>query len=224
MSRVEELKQNLKTIQNKISDRAKLIAVSKTFPASDVEHLYKIGQRDFGENKVQDLLEKATELKDRCPEIRWHFIGGLQSNKINNLLKVPSLVSIHSIDRLSLLKKIAAKTIENSVGLFLQVNTSGESEKGGFESEDELIEAIELIENSPFYHQGFMTMGSIRSEDFEASARKSFSHIVELNQRLGSSKTEISQGMSADFELALEIGTDWVRVGRAIFGNRVNIT
>lgn len=224
MSRVDELKQNLESIQQRIASRARLIAVSKTFPASDVQLMYQLGHRDFGENKVQDLLDKATELEESCPEIRWHFIGGLQSNKINHLLKVPHLVSIHSIDRLSLLKKLISKESNSKIGLFLQFNTSGEEQKGGFEQEKELIEAIDLIKQTSFFHQGFMTMGSIRSDDFESAARKSFSQLVDINKRLGSEKTEISQGMSADFEIALEIGTDWVRVGRALFGNRVNIT
>ena len=224
LDRQLQLKNNLESISSQVRDRATLIAVSKTFPASDVETLYNLGHRDFGENKVQDLIQKATELKETCPEIRWHFIGSLQTNKINQLLKTPNLVAIHSIDRMGLLEKVLNKTPSNKIGLFLQYNTSGEEEKSGFTSFDQLQSAYLKIQHPQFFFQGLMTMGAIRTENFEQDARACFSKLHEIATQLNAPKTDLSQGMSQDFLIALEIGTDFIRVGRAIFGNRVNIT
>lgn len=220
-SRQKTIKENLINIRARLNGRAGLVAVSKTYPASDVELAYEQGQRNFGENKVQDLLEKAQTLETRCPDINWHFIGKLQTNKINHLLRVPTLVSIHSIDSIKLLNKLLNKKVDKKIGLFLQYNTSGEKEKSGLESFEELLEAKKLIEDSEgFYLQGLMTMGSIRSSDFEKSARECFSKLRELAKELNGDSLELSMGMSQDFEIALEEGSSWVRVGSAIFGKR----
>lgn len=220
-SRQLQINKNLEDILARLDGRAGLVAVSKTYPAKDVELAYLQGQRDFGENKVQDLLDKSLDLQSSCPKIHWHFIGKLQSNKINQLLRVPNLVSIHSIDSIKLLNKLLSKNVDKKIGLFLQYNTSGEKEKGGFESLEELLEAKGLLGSSEsFYLQGLMTMGSIRSSDFEKSAKECFSQLRELSIKLGQDSLELSMGMSQDFEIALEEGSSWVRVGSAIFGKR----
>lgn len=227
--RSQEIEGSLKGILGEIGSPARLVAVSKTYPAGDVESAYKVGQRDFGENKVQELTEKAASLAESCPEIRWHFIGNLQSNKINILLKTPNLVSIHSIDSIKLLNKLLSKSPDTKIGIFLQYNTSGERQKSGFENYQDLLAAANALKSaeasgSNFFFQGLMTMGSIRSEDFENAAKSCFEKLKELKSRLeeveGFHGLELSMGMSSDFQIALECGSDWVRVGSAVFGKR----
>lgn len=225
MSRAEQIKDQLEFYCKEIGGRAKLLAVSKTFPIEDIEIAWNFGQRDFGENKVQDLVEKAEALAALRP-LRWHMIGHLQSNKINMLLKVPNLVSIHSIDRMSLVDKILVHRHTQKIGLFLQYNTSNESEKGGFESYKELKEAaFKIIDSeSNFYLQGLMTMGKIRSDDFAEDARKCFSLLSKLRSDLKKdlevSDLELSMGMSSDFYQALEFNSSWIRIGTGVFGSR----
>lgn len=200
---------------------SKLICVSKTKPSSSIRELYELGQRDFGENKVQELSDKAQELIE-LKDIRWHFIGHLQTNKINQVLKIPSLVSIHSIDSLKLLEKILEKKPLQKCGLFLQVNTSGESEKGGFESLNELKGAGQkFASSSDFYLQGLMTIGKIRTDNFEDDARACFERLRSLRDQLAGD-LQLSMGMSNDYQLALEYGSDWLRVGSSIFGARTS--
>lgn len=154
------------------------------------------------------------------------MIGHLQSNKLNMLLKVPNLVSIHSIDRMSLLDKLLVNRHTHKIGLFLQFNTSKEVEKSGFESYKELKEAaLKIVDSdSNFYLQGLMTMGKIRSENFEEDARKCFSQLAkfrdDLEKDLEVSELELSMGMSSDFYQALEYNTSWIRIGSGIFGSR----
>lgn len=219
------IQHNLEMILGQLaqSGHAKLIAVSKTRTAGEIREAYFAGQRDFGENKVQELCEKAFELSD-LTDLRWHFIGHLQSNKINQLLTVEQLVSIHSIDSIKLLNKLLTKPSANKIGIFLQVNTSGEDEKFGFESMDEIQWALEKLQKSKgFYVQGLMTIGRIRTESFEDDARDCFSKLLKLKSDL-EKKTQmnlqLSMGMSADFNLANQMGSDWVRIGTAIFGAR----
>ncbi len=217
---------NLARISSSLQDGTKLLAVSKTHPADKVLQAYEWGQRDFGENKVQDLLEKSQALVN-LHDIRWHFIGHLQSNKINQLLKVPHLAAIHSVDSVELLNKLIKKEATQKIGVFLQINTSGEEQKSGFALTSdlaELNEAINLLQSaSSFYLQGLMTIGKIRTQDFEKDARSSFSALRELKQKLDKShslKLELSMGMSQDYEIAQEYGTTWVRIGTDIFGQR----
>ena len=223
------IKESIEQLNNTIAPfkGASLLAVSKTKPASDIQIAYECNQRDFGENKVQELLEKSLELKKKCPDIKWHFIGGLQSNKINMLLKTQGLVSIHSIDSIKLLNKLLSKSIDKKIGIFLQINTSDEVEKGGFKAKDseEIFSAVELIrEHSHFYLQGLMTIGKIRTENFEEDAALCFKELVDLKSDICKSfdleTLELSMGMSSDYPMALKLGTNWVRIGSNIFGSR----
>jgi pyridoxal phosphate enzyme (YggS family) len=224
MSRIDEIKAGLEKINQDLSDsEAQLVAVSKTKPASDIKLAYECGQRVFGENKVQELLDKAQELD--LEGIQWHFIGHLQSNKINMLLKTPNLQSIHSIDSIKLLNKLLSKSVGKGIGVFLQVNTSKEDEKSGFETKEELELAVKLLNDHPdFYFQGFMTIGKIRTENFEEDAQKCFQQLVELkhdfSQKFSNDSIELSMGMSSDYPIALKFGANWIRVGSNIFGSR----
>jgi PLP dependent protein len=225
MSNLASISLKLAQINKSLADKAKLIAVSKTKPLSDIMAAYQTGQRHFGENKVQELLDKALALKETCPEIKWHFIGHLQTNKINMLLKVPNLVSIHSIDSIELLHKLLSKKIDTPIGIFLQVNTSLEEEKAGFENKSEVLKALEIIgKQQAFFFQGLMTIGKIRTSDFENDAKKCFIQLVELKhdieQTFSDTKVQLSMGMSSDYHIALKLGSDWIRIGSEIFGMR----
>lgn len=224
-SRRKLIESNLRETLEELEGASRLIAVSKTYPAQDIALAYAAGQRDFGENKVQELSEKALGLADTCPEICWHFIGGLQTNKINALLKAPNLASIHSVDSLRLLNKLLSKETSKNIGVFLQFNCSGEAQKGGFEDYKELVEAANAFKaGKGFYLQGLMTMGPIRTEDFEADAKRSFDMLREIRDKLkietGETHLQLSMGMSQDYPIALEAGADWVRIGTKIFGAR----
>ena len=219
------LKTRFESLYNEAAG-AQVIAVTKYSKLSTLKQAYELGYRDFGENKVKDLQEKAEDFKtDNLNQVRWHFLGNIQSNKLSKLLKVPGLVSIHSVDRLSILEKILKKDSELKAPLeiFIQINTSGEKEKAGFEDMEEVIKALQLFyESTPknIRLAGLMTLGAIRTENFEKSAQKSFSKLKTLKELLDQMykiDLGLSMGMSADYKLALELGATHIRVGSALF-------
>jgi pyridoxal phosphate enzyme (YggS family) len=216
--RLLEIKNNLKSTQ--------LIAVTKYSPIEDVVFAYEAKHFDFGENKVQELKEKALYFENqKLLKVRWHFIGHLQSNKAKDLLKIPSLHAIHSVDSLKLLQeliKYQSLLENNKVKIFLQVNTSKEDEKGGFLNREDLEAAINLLKdqkNLDFF--GLMTMGTIRTENFEEEASRCFLELkkikIEIERKFHLSHLNLSMGMSQDYLLAVEAGSDFVRIGSAIF-------
>lgn len=226
----DDLKENLAQI-NKNLRQATLIAVSKFKPIEDLLLAYKVGQRHFGENRVQELKDKAHYFQDHSLlDVEWHFIGHLQTNKINTLFKIPNLSFIHSVDSLKLLQELYRKDelLEGRVVQFLlEIKTSGEEEKEGIESEVELQEILKLIQaqkDSPLKFSGLMTMGKIRTDDLLGDARKCFQKLknqkMALEQGYGFSSLKLSMGMSQDWPVAVEEGADFIRVGSAIFGER----
>lgn len=229
-SRQQEIAARLREVESTLAGKAALITVSKTFPLSDVRAAYLAGARDFGENKVQDLLDKSQEWQRLYPQdsIRWHFIGGLQSNKMRTLLKVPSLAAIHSLDSLKLLELFAKESAGAAPkpAFFLQVNTSGEAQKGGFEDLSTLESAVKWLQENKLEKQfwGLMTLGKIGGADYLKDARHSFESLKKMKQSLEKSfhlsPLKLSMGMSDDLSVALEVGTDFVRVGSKIFGSR----
>ena len=200
-----------------------LLIVSKSRSIEEIKTYYDLGQRDFGENRVQELSEKAEALKESCPEIRWHMIGHLQSNKINTLFKVPNLFAIHSVHDQPLVEKLVASDskLSHEVKIFLQVNTSHEIEKSGFENYEELKSAsLLLLKTRNLRVLGLMTMGTLRTHDFEAEARRCFSELHKLKEKLQSELNLIlqtSMGMSQDYRIALKEGADWIRIGTMMF-------
>jgi len=200
-----------------------LLIVSKTRSIEEIKTYYDLGHRDFGENRVQELSEKAEALKEICPEIRWHMIGHLQSNKINTLFKVPKLFAIHSVHDHALVEKLVANDskIGHEMKVFLQFNTSKEVEKSGFENYEELKSASLLLSKTQHLKlSGLMTMGTLRTHDFEAEARRCFSELHNLKEKLQSElglKLQTSMGMSQDYKLALKEGSDWIRIGTRMF-------
>ena len=202
-----------------------LVAVSKTLGAEQVRLAYQAGQRDFGENKVQELLEKAQALQD-LKNIRWHFIGHLQSNKLKLLLRVPNLYMVHSIDRLKT-ARLMEKRLANEgrkLPILIQVNTSNELSKYGCQPH-QLLKLIEEI--TTFTHlqiSGLMTIGKLGGG--ESSARLCFSLLRKLQKDITRESItdltlpHLSMGMTNDYEVAVREGSTLVRIGQAIFGKR----
>lgn len=213
------IQKNYQQIIAQIPVHSNLIVVSKKQSIESIREIYQYSQREFGENQVQELIEKSAQLASL--DINWHFIGHLQSNKINNLLSVKGLKSIHSIDSIKLLNKLLSKKIDTKIGLFVQVNTSNEVQKSGFTRYTDIEEAISLIKQSEcFFFQGLMTIGRIRTDEFEEDAAKCFSKLVEFKTMIEknfSKKCELSMGMSQDYQLAIEYKSDWLRIGSKIF-------
>lgn len=224
MSRQLQIAQRIQRLKKELGT-AQLIAVSKYCADQDILYAYQAGQRDFAENKVQDLQRKQA-LYQNLKDIRWHFIGNLQSNKVKTLLDIPQLYAIHSISSLKLLNIIIKNIdVQSPIQFFFQVNTSDEAEKGGFKNADELLQAYQLLKENQLGHLllGLMTIGKIRTEHFKEEALKSFTCCrnlgLELQRRADLSQLSYSMGMSADYFIALEVGTDWVRIGSQIFAN-----
>lgn len=195
---------------------ATLIAVSKTRTADEIEVLYRMGHRDFGENYVQELLGKDRELSSRgISDIRWHFIGHLQSNKVKVLL--PRVALIHSVDSIGLAREISKRAMR-PMKILLEVNLDAEPSKSGFEPAS-LAEALKEL--STFKNLAISGLMCIPSTNHE-SVRTPFARLRELRDAnatlLGSG--ELSMGMSADYVEALQEGSRWIRIGTALFGPR----
>jgi PLP dependent protein len=219
-------KENYSRISEELkSKNITLVAVSKTKPAEDILELYKLGHRDFGENYVQELEEKHEQLPK---DIRWHFIGHLQSNKIKYIASFVHL--IHGIDSFKLLKEVdkQAKKINRTIDVLLQVHIAQEETKFGL-GENELNDLfndhssqLESLRNVNI--KGLMGMASF-SDDKE-KIRKEFKYLKGLFDKHSSSESAnrnfqvLSMGMSGDYTIAMEEGTTMVRIGSLIFGER----
>lgn len=204
--------------------KAVLVAVSKTKPVEDILELYELGQRDFGENYVQELVEKQQQLPK---DIRWHFIGHLQTNKVKYI--APFVYLIHGVDSQKLLKEIdrQAKMRERVIDVLLQVHIAREETKFGMD-EAELRElfASGIRDGSSFLNapvRGLMGMASFSHNETEV--RGEFHHLKTLfeqlkNEFIHSSMSILSMGMSSDYQWALEEGSNMVRIGSLLFGER----
>jgi pyridoxal phosphate enzyme (YggS family) len=196
-----------------------LIAVSKLFGADKVGEACRHGLADFGENDIQELLEKKEALAGR--EIRWHFIGHLQTNKVRHVAEWVHLV--HSVDSVRLGSAIsgAGRKAGRTIPVLIEVNTTGEGTKFGLRP-DETIDFSRELRALPFIDvQGLMTMGPL-SENAE-DARPSFRILRDLRDRVegeGHRMPHLSMGMTNDFEVAIEEGATLLRIGTAIFGPR----
>ena len=217
------LKTKLSDVQSKLKTGVSLVIVSKTRPIDDIQMYYDLGVRDFGENRVQELFEKSELLKKKCPDIRWHMIGNLQSNKINQLFSIDTLFAIHSVSDQALLDKImkAEHRLSHEVEIYLQYNTSKEDEKSGFETYTELESAAETaIGAKKLRLAGVMTMGTIRTENFERDAGNCFQELRVEKAKLEAElniKLKTSMGMSQDYMIAMREGTDCIRLGTMMF-------
>ena len=198
-----------------------LIAVSKTKPAQAVQEAYEAGARDFGENKVQEILQKQPVLPQ---DIRWHMIGHLQRNKVHQV--IGKAVLIHAVDSLRLAEQIEQEAAKRNldVDVLLEINVAKEESKYGFFLED-AEEAIRRISALPHVHiRGLMTIAPFveNPEENRGIFQKLYQFSVDINDKNIDNVTMgvLSMGMSGDFEVAIEEGATMVRVGTSIFGAR----
>ena len=211
-----DVKDNLNTILNSIPKDVTLVAVSKTKKNSAILEAYQIGQRIFGENKVQELIKKAKELPK---DIHWHMIGHLQTNKVKFIAPFVSL--IHGVDSIKLLKEINKRAKQNNrvIDCLLQVHIATESTKFGFEI-SEVNEAI----NTANEYQNIKIVGLMGMATFTDNKQQVMQEFSSLKTVFDTVKnkhiTTLSMGMSGDYQLAIEQGSSMVRVGSAIFGHR----
>ena len=202
------------------SKQVTLVAVSKTKPIEDIQVLYEAGQRDFGENYVQELCDKQAKLPT---DIRWHFIGHLQSNKVKYI--APFVHLIHGVDSESLLKEIDKQARKNNrvIDCLLQMHIAQEETKYGLDA-SELTELFPQLPNYPNAHVvGLMGMASF-SED-KNLVRSEFNTLAQAFQTLQTLQTfqtaqTLSMGMSGDYPIAIEAGSNMVRIGSLLFGAR----
>ena len=202
-------------------DEVKLLAVTKTVDVERIKEIKEFGLKEIGENKVQEIEEKYDALKD---DFEFHMIGSLQKNKINKLLGKIKL--IHSLDSLSLIEALDKRLASNNMELdgLLQVNISKEESKSGF-YKDEVEEVLEKIQKYKNLHiLGFMTMAPF-TED-EAVVRSTFRGLYELKEKMASKKFDnvnlkyLSMGMTHDYKIAIQEGSNILRIGSKIFGER----
>jgi hypothetical protein len=206
-------------IIGELSSKATLIAVSKIKPASDILEMYQLGQRDFGENYVQELVDKYNQLPK---DIRWHFIGHLQSNKVKYI--APFVQLIHGVDSLKLLQEINKQALKNNrtIQCLLQVHIAQEETKFGFDKNELLqINWTEIAELKGVEVIGLMGMASFSDNvQLVRSEFKNLKSIFNELQVLQPSLTTLSMGMSGDYLIAIEEGSNMVRIGSLLFGSR----
>ncbi|WWC72161.1 YggS family pyridoxal phosphate enzyme [Kwoniella pini CBS 10737] len=246
--RAEELKENIESVQAEIDQavsasgsKPRLVAISKIKPASDIKALYDAGYRHFGENYIQEMVDKAEVLPK---DINWHFVGALQSNKsklaasVSNLHVLETLSSIKVAD---LLQKSLSPSRTSKLNVYIQINTSAEDAKSGLpslsstSSDGEVVDlAIHVIRNCPGLNLlGLMTIGSFESSHDSSKPNPDFTTLKETRKELArilrekgiegapeENQLELSMGMSADFAQAVKEGSSSVRVGTRIFGER----
>ena len=205
---------SLTSIQSEInSEKVNIIAVSKTFPISNILPLINANHIHFGENKVQEALEKWTEIKKDLPNIKLHLIGNLQTNKVKFAL--PLFDYIHSLDSLKLAKKISDEQIKKNFRpkIFIQINIGNENQKNGINKED----------LEPFYKKcteefNLNIIGLMCLPPFEKNSQPFFLEMKRISQTLN--LNELSMGMSNDYMEAVRSGATYVRIGSKIFGER----
>ena len=207
---------NLKAIQISLPKEVTLVAVSKTKPNTDILEAYHAAQKIFGENKAQELAQKAEELPK---DISWHMIGHLQTNKVKFIAPFVSL--IHGVDSIKLLKEINKRAAQNNrmIDCLLQVHIATESTKFGFL----LTEVEQVITESKAFENirivGLMGMATFTDDTQQIT--QEFKNLSTVFQSIKSTQiTILSMGMSGDYKIAIEQGSSMVRVGSAIFGHR----
>ena len=206
---------NYLNIKNKIPSNVNILAVSKGFKSQEIKTIQNMGQNDFGESKFQEAFEKQLILKN-LEQIKWHFIGRIQSNKIRKI--VQNFKYIHSVDSFEKLQKISNIAHEEKINPFimLQVKFSNDPNKGGFNPELLILKWREIQELKNITLSGLMTInpkGLSSKENFELFKKcRSLADSLQLQ--------DCSMGMSGDWEEAIEAGSTWLRLGSLIFGCR----
>lgn len=214
------IKENLLRIKSALPAQVTLIAVSKTKPIELIKEAYGAGQRDFGENYVQELEEKHKQLP---ADIHWHAIGHLQSNKVKYI--TPFVYLIHGVDSLNLLREINKQALKNDrvIDCLLQIFIAKEETKFGFSFEEceNLFQSGEIEKLQNIRVVGFMGMATNTDNETQIrnefrSLKNFFSHISGLTSRV----SILSMGMSSDYKIAIEEGSTMIRIGSSIFGER----
>ena len=207
----------IRQLRTELPSTVQLVAVSKFKPAEDILAAYEAGQRDFGENRPQELAAKAPVLP---ADIRWHFIGHLQTNKVK--LVVPHATLIHSIDSEKLLAEIdrVARSFGRRVDILLEVHIASEASKQGFLPEEAEALARRIGDYPSVRLRGVMGMATFTSDTDQV--RREFRTLKALSERLSDIPDcdQVSMGMSEDWPVAVEEGTTIVRIGTLIFGKR----
>lgn len=223
------LRENLAAIEARIAaacsragrprESVTLIGVSKTFPPSLIDAAVALGVRDIGENRVQELRDKAGQVS---AEPRWHLIGHIQSNKAKDAARVADVV--HTVDSLKIAERLSSEAtrLGKTLDVLIQVNVGGEEQKSGVApgGAAELADAVGRCESLRL--RGLMTIPPVAPPE---ESRRSFAALRELRDRLAGRSgsgifSELSMGMSDDFEVAIEEGATMIRIGRALFGER----
>lgn len=218
------IKENLTKLLEQISSNTTLVAVSKKQSIESINTAYEVGQRNFGENYVQELCDKSQALPQ---DIKWHMIGHLQSNKVKYI--APFVHLIHSVDSAKLLKEINKQAAKNNriIKCLLQLHIADESSKTGFDRQElaDFLQSDDLKEMSNVAVLGLMGMATFTNDVEKIS--KEFGTLASFAQEMREKKlpenvslTEISMGMSSDWELALAQGSTMLRIGSSIFGSR----
>jgi PLP dependent protein len=215
-------KENFKKLLSDLSEQnVTLVAVSKIQPISKILQLYELGHRDFGENYVQELVDKYERLPN---DIKWHFIGHLQTNKVKYIASFVHLV--HGVDSYKLLKEINKQAEKNNrvINVLLQIHIATEDTKFGLH-ENELEEILNQLKENPLNHvhiKGLMGMASF-SENLDL-VRNEFKNLKRIfdacKERENVDFTILSMGMSGDYEIAIAEGSNMVRIGSMLFGAR----
>ncbi|MCK9268911.1 MAG: YggS family pyridoxal phosphate-dependent enzyme [Bacteroidales bacterium] len=219
-----EIKENLLKLRSEIPEKVKLVAVSKTKPVETLMEAYNAGQRIFGENKAQELVEKQAKMP---ADVRWHFIGHLQTNKVKMLVPVVSM--IEAVDSLKLLRNIdkEARKIKRRVPCLLQFHIAEEDTKFGLDvaEADAMLQKVNLSEMTGVQIAGVMGMATY-TDDVQQVNRE-FAHLHQIFDEIKTkyfpnedSFCEISMGMSGDYKIAIAQGSTMVRIGSLIFGER----
>lgn len=209
---------NIIELKNSLPKTVTLIAVSKTKPQSDLIEAYEAGQRDFGENKIQEMSEKWEHLPK---DIHWHMIGHVQTNKVKYM--APFVHLIHAVDSLKLLKEIQKQALKNkrTIGCLIQIRIAQEETKFGLPAEElsSLVEAAKQFPNVVI--KGLMGMASFTSN--QEQVRQEFKNLADIFSAftlVNPESTILSMGMSGDYQMAIEEGSTMIRVGSKIFGER----
>jgi PLP dependent protein len=216
-------KEQYREVKAELGSGITLVAVSKTKPVEDIKELYDIGHRDFGENYVQELVDKESVLPK---DIRWHFIGHLQSNKVKYI--APFVHLIHGVDSLKLLTEINKQAAKNNrvIDVLLQVHIAREETKFGL-NEEELNLIISGFESTKMVNVrigGLMGMASFTDDRDKVKAE--FHYLKTIFNRYATRSTAncqlsiLSMGMSGDYKIAIEEGSNTVRIGSLLFGER----
>ena len=217
------IQQNLFDIKSTLPEHVTLVAVSKTKPVSDLMEAYNAGQRIFGENKIQEMVDKWEQMPK---DIEWHMIGHVQTNKVKYMALFVSL--IHGVDSLKLLDEINKQALKNNriIDCLLQMHIAEEESKFGLDEEElsALLSSTTFKEMKNIRIIGLMGMATFT--DNQNQIKKEFSHLKSIFDGLQSPQTAncklqtISMGMSGDYQLAISCGSTMVRIGSSIFGGR----